>query len=169
MKNIKQAIEHFQWKFKNSWKPTPKDLEAFNTIVDFVNSKHAQQIKQQQLFGKLQVTYYGELLKYYQSTVFDSIPQKELHKQLDKSWDEIFEDFINKHQMIEMSLLIPKEHRDKHPKELKRLGIDIKSVSKLDKEETEKNLTSQINYALNQYNKQKLGVNYIPCCVQYGI
>jgi hypothetical protein len=33
--NINKALEHFEWKFKNTWKPTPKDIEAYNAIVDY--------------------------------------------------------------------------------------------------------------------------------------
>jgi hypothetical protein len=32
---IDKALEHFEWKFKNTWKPTPKDIEAYNAIVDY--------------------------------------------------------------------------------------------------------------------------------------
>ena len=80
--NIKKAVEHFLWKLnpKNSqWKATDKDVEAINGIMTFVNQKHKQQLNENQLFAKLYINYYAELLKYYKSTVSDREAQKELH------------------------------------------------------------------------------------------
>lgn len=33
--DIDKALEHFGWKFKNSWKPTKRDAEAFNSIIAY--------------------------------------------------------------------------------------------------------------------------------------
>jgi hypothetical protein len=156
MKNIKQAVEHFLFKLNpknNIWKATESDINGIKKIAEYVENQQNEVYKNNQLFGKLYVIYYGELLKYYNGTVFDKIPQKELHKELNKSFDRILEEFIDKHQTIELNLQIPKEHRNKHPLELKRLGIETKEVEKLDKKDTENNLISMINYALNEYSR----------------
>jgi hypothetical protein len=32
---VDKALEHFSWKFKNVWKATEKDVEAFNSILEW--------------------------------------------------------------------------------------------------------------------------------------
>jgi hypothetical protein len=147
--NIKKAIEHFEWKLSNHWKPTAKDIEAFNEIVKFSKNTLENNFNNNLFAAKLYVIYYGELLKYYESTVFDDIPQKELHKQLDKSFNEIVSDFIDKHHDIEMALQIPKEKRYKHPKETK---LEFKKLDKMQYEETETNLVNLFNLAFSKYS-----------------
>lgn len=51
--NINKAIEHFQWKFKNSWKPTPKDIEAFNSIIDYKELAESRNLTQNESLAKL--------------------------------------------------------------------------------------------------------------------
>lgn len=151
---ITKAINHFEWKLnpKNKqWKATKTDADAYNSILKFVKDKHENQFNNNTLFAKLYVIYYGELLKYFDGTVLDKIPQQELHKELHKPFERIVNEFIDKHQNIEYSLQIPKEHRDKHPKQLTKLGLSYKPVEKMDYQETEDNLKSLINLALNQY------------------
>jgi hypothetical protein len=153
---VKKSIEHFIWKLdpkNNQWKATENDIKAIKEIAEFTETQLTKEFNNNIILAKLYVIHYGELLKYYEGTVFDQIPQKEFHKELDKSFDRIVDEFIYKHQMIEASLLIPKEHRHKPPLELKRLGIEIRIPDKLDKEETIQNLTSIINMAITKYNK----------------
>src|SRR5690606_3830341 len=33
--NIDKALAHFEWKFKNHWKPTKRDIEAYNSILEY--------------------------------------------------------------------------------------------------------------------------------------
>ena len=33
--NIDKAIQHFEYKFRKSWKPTPTDINALNAIIDY--------------------------------------------------------------------------------------------------------------------------------------
>jgi hypothetical protein len=53
--NINKALEHFQYKFKNSWKPTPKDIEAYNAIVDFKELQETKNMAENELLAKLWV------------------------------------------------------------------------------------------------------------------
>jgi len=158
--NIKKAIEHFRWKLdpeNNQWNATKKDLEAYNCLVRNYKKQQEETLNNNTLFAKLYVIYYGELLKYFESTAMDNIAQKELHKELDKPWTQIVEDFIYKHQTIEMSLQVPKEYRGLHPRETKfkkfveDTGFKFTDIEKIDFEETENNLQHLINLALNEY------------------
>lgn len=151
---INKAIEHFRWKFENIWKASDKDKEAFDTIAKFINDKHKNDLNNYQLFAKLYITYYGELLKYYKADVFDDIPQKELHKVLDKPLQRIIEDFVKKATDIQQSLQYEVEGVLKHPlilsKEHKESIELLEPVLTYD--EAEKNLTSLINLAINEFS-----------------
>lgn len=151
MNTIKKAINHFAWRFKNGINPTNNDVKALNNIIDFVNEKHKKQTNDNSLFAKLYVIFYGELLRYYDSTIFSDIPQKELHKLLEKPLDYHVNNFIEINQTIEFGHQISKEHRSKHPIQLKNLGIEVSQVEKLDFDETKENLIMMINLALNKY------------------
>ena len=78
-----RAISHFEYKLTNSWKPTKHDLEAYNALLKYIETKKKETIINNQLFGKLYIYLFGEFITYYNASVFDEIPQKELHKILD--------------------------------------------------------------------------------------
>lgn len=96
---IKKATEHFGFKLNpknNIWKATKKDIEALNTIMDFVEAKHKKQIQDYHLFAKLYIMVYSQFLDKYKSTVFDDIPKKQLNKYLETPLVEIIERFKDK-------------------------------------------------------------------------
>ena len=158
--NIKRAIDHFRWKFQNIWKPTENDVEAINEIMKFVNEKHSKQLENNELFCKLYIKYYGELLKYYRASVFDKEPQKELHKLLDTPLENIIQEFTDTVNEIETFLKmevagITEGH--KHCKSDKQLKSEKESFKvemlepELTFEQARDNLNSMINLALNRY------------------
>lgn len=151
---INKAIEYFQFMVSNGhWKKSPKTVEAINCVMDFVEKKHKDQFNNHQLFAKLYITYYGELLKYYRTDVFDDIPQKELHKVLDRPLERIIEDFVKKATDIEQSLQYEVNGVLKHPLQLS--SDQKESIEILDAvmtyDEAEKNLTSLINLAIDEF------------------
>jgi len=83
-----KALAHFKYKLTTIWKPTEFDLEAYNALVEFVNQKQKQQLTDNQLFAKLFIWSYGQLLKYYKSSIFSKIPKSHLHDILKKSTDQ---------------------------------------------------------------------------------
>ena len=62
---IDRALKHFDWrlvdkdkngkplKLKDYFKPSENDLEALNSIIDFVNTSQQQSLMEHQLFAKL--------------------------------------------------------------------------------------------------------------------
>lgn len=50
---INKAIEHFNWRFKNSWKPTQRDIEAYNSILEYKELQETKNLSQNELFAKL--------------------------------------------------------------------------------------------------------------------
>lgn len=51
--NINKALEHFEWKLKNSWKPTKKDVEAYNSIVDYKEIQESINLSRNENLAKL--------------------------------------------------------------------------------------------------------------------
>ena len=51
--NINKALEHYQWKFKNHWKPTAKDIEALNSIIDYKKTQESINLSQNESLAKL--------------------------------------------------------------------------------------------------------------------
>lgn len=155
--NISKAVSHFLYKLnpKNRiWKATPSDQEAINTIIDFVESKHAKDFNDHQLYAKLYITYLAELMKYYKATVFDGIPQKELHKILDQTLEQIIENFVKTATDIEQSLEYEIDGVLKHPMQLTKEQKDnVKIINPvMTYEQAKNNLTSLINLSINEFS-----------------
>ena len=51
--NINKALEHFEWKFKNSWKPTQKDVEAYNSILEYKAYQETYNMNKNESLAKL--------------------------------------------------------------------------------------------------------------------
>ena len=147
---IKKAIEHFEWKFTNKWKPTEADLNAYNTILKFIKDKHEQQYNNNQLFAKLYITFYGELIKYYNATVFDKEPQKALHQILDTPIQTIIQKFLDKANLQEQTIKHSTKNGFKHPKQVDTSDIEPNATA-MTYDEAKENLKTLINLALNQY------------------
>jgi hypothetical protein len=166
---IKKAVEHFVFKFKNVWSPTKPDVDALNTIMNFVKNKHELQLQNNELFAKLYVMVYAQFLERYNATVFDDIPVKELNRYLDTSLERIIQRFTQKLNDSELySLFEDIGIEDKHPalkkqqeknKETELLKNAIKDKNNLDKltgsvwdyETVKENLELQINNTLNLF------------------
>jgi len=147
---IKKALDHFSYKLQKVWKTTETDQKAIDTIYDFVNKKNKQQFNDNQLFGKLYITFYGELLRFYKTDVFDKEPQKAINKILDSPIELIIEKFINKAQTEEQRLhyIDQKTGNYKAQKDWKNVLL----VEKMNTEEAETMLTAMVNNAINAFN-----------------
>lgn len=115
-------------------KASGQEREAFNYLIDFIGGKHKDIIRDNQLFGKLYIYLYGEFIKHYQTTVFDPIPQKELHRILDRPIKTIVEEFVDTINTGEM-------YQDATGK-----------TAKWDYEGTADNLRVMVNKALEEFN-----------------
>lgn len=147
---IKKAIEHLAWKFKNSWKPTPKDIEAFNEVAEFTETQLTKQYNDNQLFAKLYITLYGELLKYYNSTVFDKEPQKAIHQILDTPIETLIKKFVDKADLIEQTKEWFDQAGNTHPRLSDTSSINPEAIS-MTYDEAVENLTTMMNMALTKY------------------
>jgi hypothetical protein len=153
MNTVKKAIEHFYFKLNpenNIWKATDNDVKALNLIMEFTESKLKKQYNNNQLFGKLYITFYGELLKYYNATVFDKEPQKALHQILDTPMEVLIQKFLDKANLQEQTITHSLKNGFKHPEQVDTSDIKPNAVA-MTYEEAEANLTALVNMALNSY------------------
>ncbi len=51
--NIDKAIDHFKYKFSKSWKPTPSDIEALNSIMDYKERQEDINLQQNESLAKM--------------------------------------------------------------------------------------------------------------------
>lgn len=51
--DIDKALNHFEWKLKNHWKPTKKDIEAYNAILDFKEHRQSVSLSENELLAKM--------------------------------------------------------------------------------------------------------------------
>ena len=157
MNTIKKAVEHFIFKLdpkNNIWKASEADGKAITQIVKFVEDKHEEQLRNNQLFAKLYITYYGELLKYYKASIFDKEPQKDLHKTLDTPLETIIDTFRTTLKDIEIANTFEVNGSIRHPlewSEQDKANIKMKKVNLIPYQEAEDNLTAMINLALNTF------------------
>ena len=156
---ITKAISHLKWRFQNGWNPTNRDIESFNMIVDFQNVQHKTQFDNNQLFGKLFIKYYTELLKHYETTVWDKEPGKELNKLLNTDIKQLIVELVKTSNEQELYLKMreggfkgvhPRELNDKD-KEFLKLEIGWLDEKSMTYDEALTNITSMINNALTNY------------------
>ena len=155
---IKKALDHFEFKFTNVWKSTKPDIDAYNTIIDFVEQKHENQFNDNQLFAKLYIYHYSKLLQFYQCTVFDNQPNKDIQEVLEKPIERLIEDFTkianDQETFIKMKDVgITEAHPRTKSKDQREKETDVFTLEMLKPtmtfEECKDNLTSLINLALN--------------------
>ena len=144
---IKTALERIFWRFK-SIKGNETDQETLNTLAEFVNDKHTKQLQDNEMFAKVYIFMYSYFLKRYDTDIYDSIPQKELHRYLDQPLERIvtrFKDKLNEKEYELQGTIV-------HP----AIG---KSTSKFkevwDYETVKEHLELMINMAINQFKTLK--------------
>lgn len=153
MNTVKKAIEHFIFKLdpkNNIWKASETDIKAIKLIAEFTEDKLKKQYNDNQLFAKLYITLFGELLLYYNTTVFDSIPQKALHKILDTPIDIIINKFLDKANLQEQTVNHSNKNGFKHPKTVNTEDIEP-FLEAMTKEEATEQLSIMINMALTKF------------------
>jgi len=157
---VNKAIQHFEWKLINVWDASQKDIDAYNVLDKFTKDKQKEQYNDNQLLGKIFITFYGELIKYYQGSLFDKEPLKALNKILDTPMETIIQKFTDKVNEQEVYLKMKNAGiSDKHPmlktdkdkeSEKGKFSLDMLEPE-ITTEQAEELLTSLINNALNNF------------------
>lgn len=102
----KDAIQRLGWRFANhsTFNVNQKDLEAWNTIIELVNSHDTEGYKNNQLFAKAYIGLLKATLEHYKTHIFDNKPQNAIHKYLEKpvQWHiKELTDYLNLSAMYE--------------------------------------------------------------------
>ena len=164
--NINKAIQHFEFKLvekdkngkvkklKDSFTPTIHDVNAYNAFVEYHENNNKQQINDNQLFAKLYIKYYSELIKYYRSSLFDKEPQKDINRLLDTPIEDVINEFRETIRTIEQSKMFEVNGTLKHPlkwSEEDKKSISMSKVELIPYEEAADNLIATVNLALNTF------------------
>lgn len=142
----RNAIKRIGWRFSEAAKRQDKsfrinqdDISALESIAKFYQDKEKQAIVDNQLFGKLYIYLFGQFVNYYQSTALDDIPQKELHKLLDKDLRTIVQEVTDNLNLYELKNSIEaQKHKDYKPMEYSEVAENLKIM---------------VNGALNTYTR----------------
>ena len=137
---IEKALSRIEWRFTQgkSFLPNEGDAEAYNFIAEFCIKKQGTQLKDNQLFGKLYIFLFKEFLKFYRTDVTDSIPQKELHRILDKKLPLLITEFLDERNQINLERHIEAD-------------FPIGKFKKMEYQEVSENFRTLINGALNSF------------------
>lgn len=95
---IEEALNRLYWRFGGNGNKYPfpvnqNDVDAFNVIKNFVVDKQEKQLKNNELFAKMYIQRYQAELKENQTTIYDISLRKEMHKFLEKSLNQVIEEF----------------------------------------------------------------------------
>jgi len=136
----KEAIQRLGWRFANhqNFKVNEKDLEAWNTIIELVNSHDSKGFKNNQLFAKAYIGLLKATLEYYKTDIFDPKPQKALHKRLEKPLEWHIQEFTNYLNLSDMYQRMEN-------------GKLVNADNAFTKEDVELNITQMINECLRKY------------------
>lgn len=161
--SVEKAIKHFIFKLSNVWDVTETDQQAIDVLIDFINKNHKKQFNENQLFGKLYIYLYTQLVNYYNCGVRDNTPQIDINKVLSTDINVLIESLTKTLNETETYLKLKKEGLlSKHPALLSE--FDIEKESEICKElggdilkevitikECEDNMISMINCSLDSF------------------
>jgi len=162
--SIEKSLQRLHWRISagNNFKPNETDAQALNEIVNWVNASKENTIKENQLFGKLYIIYFGELLEHYKDL---EMAQKTMRKSLSDSIIDHTEWFRFKLNNIEnMSIykelglyekpyyFQSKEELENEAKVIEENQIKfLASINKWTIEKVAKSLSNQITECINKY------------------
>ena len=140
--NINRALEHFKWKFENKWKPTEKDIEAYNSILKYKEHNESYNLCQNELLAKLWI---HQLILLSNTQMYDG-------EQCIRTIDEILEKSVY-HWCLEL--------KDKLPimrfNAISKTGTDEELIKVLQftisEEDTIKFVEKHITRIINKYEK----------------
>lgn len=161
--NLNKGINRLAWRFSNgrSFKPDDLDIEAINSIIDWINNQKEKSIKENKLFAKLFIYFYSQKVTDYKTTVLDDLPQKELSRLLSTPLDLFILSFKKRLDMnftdayyrdeigIELDFLKKKKNNIKPTKE--QILESLKS--KYDLLFIEEKLKDMVSEAINRFSK----------------
>lgn len=166
MANTKKSIERLLWRFREqkAFLPNENDITALNEIVEFYNAQTNSIAASQEPFAKLYIYLYRSLLKKFDFTVFDKMPQRLLMDQLQKTLIDHITDLTFDLNTSEMYMTMDKMGYDLDGKQNDEQNIAILSTNagakaiidkSFDYEFVSKAIISQVNEVIDTVNHPK--------------
>jgi hypothetical protein len=142
--NLDKAVNRLSWRFSNetTFKPDNNDVEALNTVFEWINHQKKETLNKNTLFAKLFIYHLTMNVRHYETTILNDFPQKDIISLLEKPLDLYFKAF----------------HQDIHNNQLNKLVEFDKINAQIDKDiaAAERDypkfdsITSQENYIKNK-------------------
>ncbi len=106
---LDKSVNRLSWQFSRgvSFKPTQTDVDALNTIFEWISSQKNISLLNQGLFAKLYILKLNETLLKYDSTIFEPLVQKEVSRILALPIETFYQSF----------------HTSLHHNQLKKLNL----------------------------------------------
>lgn len=95
--NPYKALERVGWRFGagKPFTPNSNDIDAYNSLVEFMENYQRREIMDNKLFAKLYIHVFTKFLIYYGASPDDPIPQKELHRIVSRPFSALFEELLD--------------------------------------------------------------------------
>lgn len=100
--DIEKALTHLKRKIGGNKFATDYDKQCLNEVIAYVNASERITLDNQLLFSKLYLHLYAEFIKHYEEAAFDGLPQKELHRILDRSHKNLIQELTDAINMTEL-------------------------------------------------------------------
>lgn len=153
MWDIKKAAGKLKWRFrkeKGNYKPfTPNDndIEALNCILNWINHQKKETLNNNQLFAKLYIYHLTMNIRYFETTVLDPIPQKDLSRLLNMPIHLFYEAFETDLYGNQLNKIL---NNSENINEILKEHIEQKTL--YPREMIESQLNHMITEALNRFN-----------------
>jgi hypothetical protein len=161
---IEKAMQRIVWRVSNgTHTPNQNDVDAVTIVAEWMNRQKAQELQQNRLFAKMYVYCFIHELDFYKDLKF---AQRKLHEILKTPLSQLYEQFKNKLNLIELNalkkslgfcnlhpLLMSKEQNEKEADLIKENSELIQKYvfGIWTSERIEKGLNNQISEAINHY------------------
>lgn len=139
---INKAMQRIGWRLSDpkGFKPNQNDVDSYNYIVDHVEDKQSYQLSRHELFAKMYIFVFGELIRHYKSSPDNDLVRKELNKIASKPMDLIIQEFIDKCDSETMN-------------KIKTIN-QFKNFKGLDLNETIENLNTMLCSFINEFQSE---------------
>ena len=100
---IEKALQRIVWRVSNgAHTPNQNDVEAVTIVAEWINRQKAQELQQNRLFAKMYVYCFIHELDFYKDLKF---AQRKLHEILKTPLKQLYNDFKDKLNLIELNTL----------------------------------------------------------------
>lgn len=114
----KEALNRIKWRFglKKPFKVNFNDFDAINALIDYYDRDRQNKGRKHQLYAKLFIFLFGQVLQKFETTLMDEIPQKYISGILEKPLEIHVQEFTDIVNHLEYMVVIKQiDPENKHP------------------------------------------------------